>query len=62
MSVDEGEEQRSVFEKPFYYPIDQKRVKVIEISIKDEDGDLINFKRAPISLTLEIRRRGVESL
>ena len=62
VSVDEGEEQRSVFEKPFYHPIDQKRVKVIEITIKDEWGDLIKFKRAPISLTLDIRRRGVESL
>ena len=62
VAAKEGEEQTSVFEKPFYHSIDQKRVKVIEITLTDRKGNLIQFQRAPISVSLEIRRRGVESL
>ena len=60
--VGEGEEQKSVFDEPFYHMIDQKRVKVIEITNKYRNEQLIQFQRAPISITLEIELRGVESL
>ena len=62
VTAKEGEEQSSVFEKPFYHPIDQKRVKIIEFFLTDRKGRLIQFQRAPLSVTLEIRRRGVEAL
>lgn len=40
---------------PIYFPVHHNRINSIEIKITDENGDLINFGGAPITILLEIQ-------
>ncbi|XP_046685496.1 uncharacterized protein LOC124371209 [Homalodisca vitripennis] len=49
-----------IVEKPstvIYLPVNVRRVNNIEVSLRDQNGDLINFRNEPVSLRLHIRKR-----
>lgn len=51
-----------IVEKPsnvIYLPLNVQRVSNISVALKDQDGNLINFRKEPVSLRLHIRKRWV---